>query len=230
MYINHRWYEYTGLSKDKNFNDIYKECVPLEQQEALIEHWQESLQTHADFEREVLLKRYDGEYRWHITKAIYSEQANHWVGTFTDIHDQKTFLQELADKNRQLITINTDLDNFIYTASHDLKSPIANIEGLTLALTKKLTANFLLDDEQNRILSMMANAIDRLKSTISSLTEIAKAQKEDTEKEVISLEKIVEEVSTDLERLIEDNQVLLIKRIKVDQISIASKNMRLHYL
>ncbi len=45
--------------------------------------------------------------------------------------------QKLQATNRALTTINNDLDNFIYTASHDLKAPIANIEGLTIALIKK---------------------------------------------------------------------------------------------
>jgi signal transduction histidine kinase len=31
-----------------------------------------------------------------------------------------------------------DLDNFVYTASHDLRSPIANLEGLLLVLKKRL--------------------------------------------------------------------------------------------
>jgi PAS domain S-box-containing protein len=226
MYINQRWYAYTGLSKDKDFNDIYTECVPLEQQEALKERWQHCLTTHEDFESEILVRRYDGTYRWHISKAVYSQDTNHWVGTFTDIHEGRAFAQELEDKNKQLLTINTDLDNFIYTASHDLKSPIVNLEGLSITLTKKLTAKFPLDDEQNRILSMMAHSINRLKSTIADLTQIAKAQKEDIEKEIVSVSQIIEEVTRDLDKLMQDNEVILHKKIAVDKLSIAPKNLR----
>ena len=32
--------------------------------------------------------------------------------------------------------VNSDLDTFVYTASHDLKGPISNIEGLTKELIK----------------------------------------------------------------------------------------------
>jgi light-regulated signal transduction histidine kinase (bacteriophytochrome) len=226
MYINQRWYEYTGLSKDKDFNDIYMECVPVEQQEGLQTHWNYSLQTHETFEREVLLRRFDGEYRWHTTKAIYSQESNHWVGTFTDIHEQKRFAQELEDKNKQLTIINTDLDNFIYTASHDLKSPIVNMEGLATLLTKKLTTTFTLDEEQNRILSMLTASINRLKSTIVDLTEIAKVQKEEAAKEIVSITKVVEEVTSDLNKLIQDYDAQVFIGIEVDQILIAPKNIR----
>ena len=226
MYINHRWYTYTGMPADKDFNDIYRECVPVVQQAALEEHWKHCIATHEDFEREILLRRHDGEYRWHISKAIYAPDTNHWVGTFTDIHERKRAAQELSEKNKQLLLINTDLDNFIYTASHDLKSPIVNIEGLVIALTKRLTANYFLDDEQNQILSMIAASINRLKATIANLTEIAKIQKEDTPKEIISVSNLLEEVTTDLAKLMEDKQVVLHKKLAADKIALAPKNMR----
>jgi PAS domain S-box-containing protein len=226
MYINRRWYEYTGLSTDKDFTGIYRESVPVEQQEGLQAHWQHCLQTHETFEREILLRRYDGAYRWHVTKAIYSEESNHWVGTFTDIHEQKMFAKELEEKNKQLVTINTDLDNFIYTASHDLKSPIVNLEGLAIILTKKLADAYPLNEEHSHILSMVDNSIKRLKSTIIDLTEIAKVQKEEVDKEMVSISKVIEEVSTDLHKLMADNDILLHIQIEVDHLSIAPKNLR----
>lgn len=44
--------------------------------------------------------------------------------------------RELHEKNKELTRINNDLDNFIYTASHDLKAPVSNIEGLIYSLKK----------------------------------------------------------------------------------------------
>src|SRR5690606_31873316 len=46
--------------------------------------------------------------------------------------------EALQESNERLVKINADLDNFIYTASHDLKVPIANIEGLLNILKKKV--------------------------------------------------------------------------------------------
>lgn len=45
---------------------------------------------------------------------------------------------KLRKTNQQLTRTNVDLDNFIYTASHDLKAPIINIEGLLQALLEQL--------------------------------------------------------------------------------------------
>jgi PAS domain S-box-containing protein len=139
--------------------------------------------------------------------------------------EKRTF--ELLEKNKQLSRINEDLDNFIYMASHDLKSPIANIEGLITVLTKKLSHKFFLDEEQINILSLIAVSIDRLKSTIINLTEIAKAQKGDEEREVISIEKEINEVFDDLDKQRPiDTDLILQKHLEVDQLKIAQKNLR----
>jgi PAS domain S-box-containing protein len=134
---------------------------------------------------------------------------------------------ELLEKNKQLSRINEDLDNFIYMASHDLKVPIANIEGLTSTLTKKLSLRFILDEEHNKILSMIAASVERLKSTIVNLTEIAKAQKEDHEVEVINIEKEIDEVFQDLDKQLPIHlSSVLQKHLEVNQVRIAPKNLR----
>lgn len=61
-----------------------------------------------------------------ITETKQAEQALH--------HSQ----QQLQAFNEQLTRTNVDLDNFIYSASHDLKAPITNIEGLLYALQDRL--------------------------------------------------------------------------------------------
>lgn len=134
--------------------------------------------------------------------------------------------RKLQASNQELIRINTDLDNFIYTASHDLKSPIVNMEGLLTLLSNKLIEKFSLDEEQQKILSLLDISIQRLKLTISDLTDIAKVQKEDSTKEQVSISKILAEVTTDLDTLIKDTKVLLHTQLEVDEIMIAPKNMR----
>ncbi|MBC7451353.1 MAG: hypothetical protein H7259_07665 [Cytophagales bacterium] len=47
-----------------------------------------------------------------------------------------------------MIKINTDLDNFIYVASHDLKSPISNLEGL-------MDASMAGEANTNQLIEMM---------------------------------------------------------------------------
>ena len=81
-----------------------------------------------------------------------------------------------------MLRINSDLDNFIYTASHDLRSPITNIEGLVNVLKKTLTddSKHVIDDATG-MLAMIDKSINRFKRTILDLTEISKVQRTNEE-------------------------------------------------
>lgn len=177
------------------------------------------------FQLDTCLIKKDGSLLWCRVSTILFKDNNATLGytILEDISERKALEAKLE---KQALTVNTDLENFIYTASHDLKSPIVNIEGLVTTLTKKLTSNSLLDDEQNMLLSMIAVSIDRLKSTIADLTEIAKLQKEDVEEELISINTLVEEVYEDLGILTAHLPVKLHKHIEVDKIKFARKSMR----
>jgi PAS domain S-box-containing protein len=107
--------------------------------------------------------------------------------------------QELAMTNEQLFRINADLDNFVYTASHDLKAPISNIEGLMQALMRTLSPESLAAERIKRITSMIQDSIERFKKTIANLTEVVKLQKEnDQPNSRVDLLQLLEEVKLDL--------------------------------
>ena len=107
--------------------------------------------------------------------------------------------QELVETNEQLVRTNIDLDNFIYTASHDLKAPIYNIEGLMKILTEGIPEEMLNKTELSRVLTMIDDSIQRFKNTIEHLTEVTKLQKENSQAAVtINLEEVINDVVLDL--------------------------------
>src|SRR5690606_8724840 len=128
-------------------------------------------------------------------------------------------------KNLELHQINIDLDNFIYTASHDLKSPISNLEGLITLLERK-TASILGETEKN-IVKMMSQSIHKLYNTISDLTEVTKAQKNlEDKREIIDIESILDDVKEQLQSAIQDAQVQVVEDIQVKQLSFAKASLR----
>ena len=145
-FYNARWYAYTGLDHTQTQAWGWQAVLHPEDLSATLKTYRRALRTGETFELECRLKRgFDGAYRWHLSRTVPlgDELAGitGWVGTATDIDDQKRLAgqlqattQELTEANRQLVCTNVDLDNFIYTASHDLKAPISNIEGLLTAL------------------------------------------------------------------------------------------------
>lgn len=113
--------------------------------------------------------------------------------------------EQLKIKNKELLKINNDLDNFVYTASHDLKAPIANLEGLLNALKKHLDGQQL-SEKLKAILGLMEKSIFRFQETIKGLTEISKTQKNvEEDVEEIVFDRLIEEIILEISPLVEDS-------------------------
>jgi signal transduction histidine kinase len=136
--------------------------------------------------------------------------------------------QDLRTTNERLRRTNVDLDNFIYTASHDLKAPIANIEGLLLLLRQQLPPEARQAGLVPRVLDMMQGSIERFQLTIAQLTDLAKLQQAHTQPaEEVDLPALAEAVRLDLAPLLTEAHAEL--RINLDSctsISFAPQHLR----
>ena len=136
---------------------------------------------------------------------------------------------ELAASNTQLTRTNVDLDNFIYTASHDLKAPISNIEGLLYLLQEELPAAVVQGETVGPTLARMLDAVERFKRTIDHLTEVSKLQKEHTPAaDSVNLATVVEDVRQDLLPLLQETGTNLVVDVAAatPPIHFAEKNLR----
>jgi signal transduction histidine kinase len=143
--------------------------------------------------------------------------------------------QELTATNQELLTTNTrlqhtnaDLDNFIYTASHDLKAPIANIEGLLLLLRKQLPPETQQAGLMPRILGMMQESIERFQLTISQLADLTRLQQAGARPaEPAQLAAVIEAVRLDLAPLLEATSTHLAVTIGAcETVSFAPQHLR----
>lgn len=107
--------------------------------------------------------------------------------------------QALHDTNAQLTRTNVDLDTFVYTASHDLKAPITNIESIVLALRDTLPAAVWQDEMVAHLLDLLNHTIARFQLTIGQLTDISRLQLAHVgPAEPVALAQVVEAVRLDL--------------------------------
>ncbi|MCC9138956.1 ATP-binding protein [Pontibacter silvestris] len=112
-------------------------------------------------------------------------------------------LEELEKLNSNLSRVNADLDIFIYTASHDLKSPILNIEGLVSSLESELGAESAKVEME---LEHIKRSIERFKQTVEDLTEVSRIQRSfEQEADQVNFGAIVDEVTQLLEREISES-------------------------
>ena len=218
-FFSKRWSEYLGVEVgDMSTFDWSPYINPHDLEEAR-KLYADSIQSGQLFQHEQRIRRADGEWRWHLNRALplYDEDGaiNLWVGTSTDIHEVReaeaelTRLSEelrdtnellrqrnrdLAQTNEALMRINADMDTFVYTASHDLKAPVTNIQGLHALLREEL-ADRAPDVEP--ILNMMDQSLMRFMRTVRELADIAQLQKMEHADEQTLVHEVVEEVLLD---------------------------------
>ncbi|MDO7854110.1 sensor histidine kinase [Hymenobacter convexus] len=240
-YRNRRWYDYIGQEPGEGpgIGRAWRERLHPDDAPATLARWDESLRTGAPFEVECRIRNGAGGYRWMLGRAQPSRnelgEIVQWIGTYTDIHEHKLALEridqgqrELRDNNEQLTRVNVDLDNFIYTASHDLKAPISNIEGLLDALLAELPPETSQQEPVQPILRLMHDSVNRFKRTIEQLTDVSKLQKEHgLPTEPVDLAAVVRNVRLDLEPLIQSTGAQLTVDVAAAPIVLFSeKNLR----
>jgi two-component system, chemotaxis family, CheB/CheR fusion protein len=219
-FFNQRWYDFTGLNQDESIDIGWSKVLHPDDYNQTLDVWKDSLKSGKPYEVEYRFKRHDGIYRWFLGRALPLINQNgeiiNWFGTCTDIHDLKMAREEL-------IKINNDLDNFIYTASHDLKSPITNLEGLSNRLRKIIGT----DPKTEPLFEMIEKSIVRFKNTIHDLTEIAKIEKVQEQETEIILEELITEIKEELESLIDLSSANIHHDFsEINIITFTKKNMR----
>ncbi len=173
-YMNNKWYEYTGLSQGQVSSGYWEDHIHPDDLEQTLQSWAHSVAQKEEYLVEYRLRNKEGEYRWFLgmgTPLINSEGAPvKWFGSSTDIHDQKQQNRRLWQQNLQLNQINQYLDNFVHTAAHDLRAPIANIKGL-LSLFDLASA-----DKKEQIIKNLHTSANRLDSTLQGMIQLIEAQ------------------------------------------------------
>ncbi|WP_245652284.1 sensor histidine kinase [Rufibacter tibetensis] len=124
--------------------------------------------------------------------------------------------------------INLDLDNFIYTASHDLRSPITNIEALMNYLEEKLKEENALSEETKEVLQRVMDSVNRFKRTIEDLAAISRLQKDTVEEAaeiVTNIKDVYEDIMADFDYP-NQNACFIQTDFQVRQLNFSKKNFR----
>lgn len=105
-WFNHRTYEYTGAAGGQLDGDNWTTMLHPDDVGTATARWAEAVASGRTYETEIRIRRADGVYRWHLARAlpIFGDTGAivRWIGTNTDIEDQKSSAQALEYLNRTL--------------------------------------------------------------------------------------------------------------------------------
>ena len=226
-YFNLSVLTYVGI----NYCDLnavgFQKLIHPDEIEQFNRNWASVLITGNDFLLEHRILRQDGEYRWYYTRAIAQKDATgkiqKWVGTSTDIQQQKTFTEELEKEvnertaelkntNINLVKMNIELQSFVYVSSHDLQEPLRKIQTFISRLndTEEMKFSLVAKEYFERIDA----AADRMQSLIQDLLAYSRTNLTDKVFVVKNLQELVEEIKEDyIETIQETNAIIEIHNL-----------------
>ena len=142
--------------------------------------------------------------------------------TFNDITALKKMQIELNKKNKSLERINADLDNFVYTASHDLLAPLGNIE-MSIDVMNKIK---VVDPELDQFLKVINNSAKKFRSLVTEIATIARIDMDMAVMEDIDMEELIKHVEWSLDDKIKQSGAVINRVLGIKTIHFSKKNLR----
>lgn len=144
-YFNSGWCDFTGQPAEASFGDGWMRFLHPDDVRPVAECWARAVSSGTPYEIEYRLQNHGGEYRWLLARGLPMRDETgaivRWLGTCTDIHEQK----EAAERNELLTR----------ELSHRIKNIFAVVSGLTtLSMRRHPEIEGLGRELQERILAL----------------------------------------------------------------------------
>src|SRR5208282_1855717 len=135
-FVNQVWLEFSGQTPDfvRSHPEAWMTAVHPEDREIAARSFWEGVHSGQGFAMETRsLRARDGTYRWHLNQAVVLRDSQgkvlKFVGTTTDIDDQKRAEESLRQAHSDLARINrvTTMGELAASLAHEISQPLTGI-------------------------------------------------------------------------------------------------------
>ncbi|PMD94171.1 hybrid sensor histidine kinase/response regulator [Siphonobacter sp. BAB-5405] len=210
-FVNEHWFHYS--SDSGTFPETHPDDVAWEA-------WNQQRNTGVEFTCEVRLKELQSEEcRYHLLRITPIKRQGiivRWVGTLTDIHQQKLAAElleqkvesrtkELLIKNVELERTNHELQQFAWVVSHDLKEPLRKIQIFNDVIKEKYLKE---NQEAVAYLERSIHSSARMSRLINDVLEYSQLSVS-AAFQPTNLNTLIQELLNDFEEIIRSKQATL---------------------
>ena len=203
-YRNRQWTDFGGFSFEQIQDLGWAQLLHPDDVDESVLQWQQAVTTGESFHAEHRFRRADGAYRWHLSRALAMRDLNGnilmWIGSSTDIHAQK-------EKEDELQRANDDLQQFAYSASHDLQEPIRNVAVYSEIIARKYRN--VLDGDGQKFLGFLTEGGRRLATLIDDLLAYTRAGSVEGPLRAVNAEAVLQKTLAGLAEAIRESNAVV---------------------
>jgi PAS domain S-box-containing protein len=198
-FVNRRWIEFSGLDLEAT-RDPAQMAGRMHPEDRLFEHWNQAIAAGTPFELEARLRGRDGEFRWFMMRSVpvrdEQGQIQRWFGTSTDIHENKLLQLELRRANQ-------DLEQFAYSASHDLQEPLRSVKIFSELMSTQYRQR--LDGQALEFLNYIGEGASRMEALVRDLLAYTQTARADAPPEPVDANSAFEAAVANLAGAIDES-------------------------
>lgn len=204
-FYNQRWYDYTGLTYEESISQGWAPALHPEDRQRCLNSWAQAIRHGESYEMEYRFRnRSNGTYRWQLGRALPLRDAEgqivRWLGTWTDIDEQKRVHGQLeqtiaelqrstAERGRLMVTEKAAVEasrlksEFLATMTHEIRTPLNGV--ITMSGLLKDTT---LTEAQREQVDVIAHSAESLLEIVNDILDLSKIESGKIELETVDFD------------------------------------------
>jgi PAS domain S-box-containing protein len=199
-YYNERWYEFTGCDRELFGDASWEQYMHPEDVPSTREAYYAAVKSGEPYNHECRFRARDNRMHWFVSRAVPVRDARgrivKWFGTCTDIDEQKRVEEDLRRANH-------DLEQFAFSASHDLQEPLRSIKIYSELLTTRCSDQ--LDSEARKFVRYVRSGATRMETLVRDLLAYTQTTRLDEPAEMADAGKAFQLARSSLAGVIEES-------------------------
>lgn len=205
FYFNKSWLDFTGKPMEEQLGTGWFKNVHPEDWK-VFNDLNTQFKNNEHYTCEYRLRRYDGVYR-HILeiaspRLMPDGSFAGYMGSCLDISEMKEAQIELAEKAKELVRSNEELEQFAYVASHDLQEPLRMIGSYVQLVGKRIEAGKT--DDLGEYMKFAIDGVARMQGLISDLLQFSRVNRKGNPFAPVDMNEMMKIVSAHLIKRVEE--------------------------
>lgn len=214
IYANKEVSKITGISQNHINGMNFLDVIAVADDPDVIGKIQEAISMKKNFIGEYCSFSPEGTQAWQtlLISPVHDRRGTvaHFVVVLADITGSKLSEKILREKNRELAKTNAELDSFVYSTSHELRSPLMSVLGLINLLEMETRS-----PEQQKYLDMIKESINKLDKIIHDIIDYSRNSRFEVYYEPVNFRECIHKAIQNLKYLPHAEKIAF--RIDVDE-------------